>query len=121
MTNESYISLHRHDDVDALALKGAPEGVDLPYCLQQIKGWQTACRKLPRWAEVEGLVFPPSLSMEQCSSQPTAAYKQALAERLLPPGRRRARTWRVLASQPSLPFAETVGIAGFVTVIVNGK
>ena len=90
MTNESYISLHRHDDVDALALKGAPEGVDLPYCLQQIKGWQTACRKLPRWAEVEGLVFPPSLSMEQCSSQPTAAYKQALAERLLPPCRRRA-------------------------------
>ena len=72
MTNESYISLHRHDNVDALALKGAPEGVDLPYCLQQIKGWQTACRKLPRWAEVEGLVFPPSLSMEQCSSQPTA-------------------------------------------------
>lgn len=92
MTNDTYIQQNRHASVEALALKGASEGVDLTYCLQQIKGWQTACRKLPRWAETEGLIYPPALSMEQCSSEKTAAYKQSLAERLLPADKRRAMT-----------------------------
>ncbi|MCF0198156.1 MAG: hypothetical protein HUK02_02385 [Bacteroidaceae bacterium] len=84
MTNEQYVTLHRRDDVRALALKRAPEGVDLRWCLQQIEGLQLAERKLPRWAAAEGLWFPPRLSMEQCSSEATASYKRMLVERLLP-------------------------------------
>ncbi len=83
MTNEEYISLHRCEDTSALALRRAPEGVDLKYCLEQIKSRQKAVRKLPHWAAVDGLVFPPSLSMEQCSSETTAKYKQELVERIL--------------------------------------
>ncbi|MBQ5721898.1 MAG: hypothetical protein IIV67_06375, partial [Bacteroidaceae bacterium] len=90
MTNEEFIRLHRGEDTSALALKRAPEGVDLKFCLEQIKSRQKAERKLSRWAAVEGLLFPPALSMEQCSSQETAHYKQRLVERILPPQERNA-------------------------------
>ena len=86
--NASFIARHREDDVRRLALFRAPEGVDLKWCLQQIEGWQLARRKLPRWATTEGLWFPVRLSMEQCSSEPTARYKRTVAERMLPEGER---------------------------------
>lgn len=35
--------------------------------------------KLPEWAGVEGLVFPTSLSLEQCSSSALALHKASLA------------------------------------------
>ena len=82
--NESFISLHRSDDVRHLALEPVPEGVDIKYCLQQIEGWQTAQKKLPLWANTEGIIFPKRLSMEQCSSQQTACYKRFVVERLFP-------------------------------------
>ncbi len=86
MINEKtldFILRNRLEDVRKLALKKAPEGVELPMALQQIEGWQTAARKLPSWAEREGLWFPPRLAMEQCSSEQTATYKRALVKRLL--------------------------------------
>ena len=55
--------------------------VDMPYALNQIQGWQTALRKLPSWAACDGVVYPPHLNMEQCSSEPTARYKQQVARR----------------------------------------
>ena len=55
------------------------QNVDLPFALDQIAGWQTACRKLPTWAENPNIVYPPHLSMEQCSSQTTAEYKANVA------------------------------------------
>ena len=87
MNNAEYISLHRHDDVRRLALQGASADVDKPFCLQQIEAWQKACGKLPRWADTEGILFPPRLNMEQCSSQFTAEYKARRIIRLLPEGR----------------------------------
>lgn len=75
-----YIRQHREEDVRQLALKGKGKGeVDLPLALQQIAGWQTARRKLPSWAVCDGLLYPPHLNMEQCSSEQTARYKAALA------------------------------------------
>lgn len=71
-----FIRLHRLDDVRALALKGDGNGkVDLAFALNQIQGWQTARRKLPSWAAADGMVYPPHLNMEQCSSEATARYK----------------------------------------------
>lgn len=83
MTNLDFIAQHRTDDVRKLALKKVPEGVDIAFCLQQIEGWQLARKKIPEWAATEGLLFPPRLSMEQCSSQQTALYKRRVVERLL--------------------------------------
>lgn len=77
-----FIRLHADDDVRQLALRGTkdPE-VDLPFALDQIAGRQTAKRKLPSWADTEGIVYPPHLSMEQCSSEQTARYKAEMAGR----------------------------------------
>ena len=81
---QEFIRLHRTDDVRTLALR-APRNAtfDLTLALEQIAGWQTARRKLPKWAECEGLIYPPHLSMEQCSSETTARYKAAVAARLI--------------------------------------
>lgn len=79
-----YVRQHADDDVRKLALQGAKESdIDLPIALQQIAGRQTARKKLPSWAAVEGIVYPPHLNMEQCSSEQTARYKQQLVERLM--------------------------------------
>lgn len=59
-----------------------PEGVDALWCLRQIEGYQIAKRKLPRWSATSGLWYPPKLSMEQCSSEATARYKQGIVQRL---------------------------------------
>ncbi len=75
-----FIQQHRTDDVRRLALQGAkyPE-VDMHAALEQIAGWQKASTKIPSWAACEGLVYPPHLSMEQCSSEATAIYKARIA------------------------------------------
>lgn len=80
---QDFIRTHQEEDVRRLALKPAPKNVDLRMALQQIEGWQTARRKLPSWAERDGILYPPRLPMEQCSSEQTARYKQALVKRLL--------------------------------------
>ena len=79
-----FIRQHQNDDVRQLAFLGNknPE-VDMPFALDQIRGRQMACTKLPRWAAIEGIVYPPHISMEQCSSEFTAQYKAELAVRLL--------------------------------------
>lgn len=80
MTTEEFISKHRNDNVRSLALQSARcSDIDLPYALDQIAGWQTARTKLPSWAAIDGIVYPPHLSMEQCSSEQTARYKAQLA------------------------------------------
>jgi len=74
-----FIRQHANDDVRKLALQGAKDAeVDLQIALKQIAGRQTARRKLPSWAAVEGIVYPPHLNMEQCSSEQTARYKASL-------------------------------------------
>ncbi|MBP5380965.1 MAG: hypothetical protein J6Y39_04460 [Bacteroidaceae bacterium] len=88
MTNETFIEEHREQDVRQLALANPPDGIDIKWCLQQIEGWQIACRKLPQWSRTKGLHYPPRLSMEQCSSEQTALYKRSIIERILPPDER---------------------------------
>lgn len=78
-----FIAQHLNDDVRQLALKGCPQDVDLPFVLQQIAGHQTARRKLPSWAAIDGLIYPPHINMEQCSSEATARYKANIITRLV--------------------------------------
>ena len=81
-----FVAMHRNEDVRELALKAKRvEGLDLPLALDQIAGWQIARKKLPQWASCEGIVYPPHISMEQCSSQFTAQYKSEIAQTLLAP------------------------------------
>ena len=82
MTTSEFVKQFRESDPRKLALQASryPD-VDMPYALNQIQGWQTAQRKLPSWAACDGVVYPPHLNMEQCSSEPTARYKQQVARR----------------------------------------
>ena len=52
------------------------ELLDMAAAVRCIRGRQTARHKLPLWYAEPGLVYPQSLSLEQCSSQATALYKQ---------------------------------------------
>ena len=79
-----FIRQHQDDDVRQLAFLGSkyPE-VDMPFALDQIRGRKMARMKLPLWASIDGIIYPPHISMEQCSSEQTALYKAELAARLL--------------------------------------
>lgn len=78
-----FIRQHQDDDVRQLAFLGSkyPE-VDMPFALDQIRGRKMARVKLPRWASIDSIIYPPHISMEQCSSEQTALYKAELAARL---------------------------------------
>ena len=81
---QDFIRQHQDEDVRQLAFLGSknPE-VDMPFALDQIRGRKMARAKLPRWANIDGIIYPPHISMEQCSSESTALYKAELAVRLL--------------------------------------
>lgn len=90
-----FVCRHANDDVRKLALSAKrAEGLDLSFALDQIAGRQKARTKLPSWYalaalgesvdEAHFLVFPPHISMEQCSSEQTAKYKKRILDRVLP-------------------------------------
>lgn len=75
----NFVAAHANDDVRRLALSTTPQpGVDLRVALDQISGRQCARTKLPTWAATEGIIYPPHLSLEQCSSEAAARYKASL-------------------------------------------
>ena len=93
-----FVCKHANDDVRKLALSAKKaEGLDLSFALDQIAGRQKARVKLPSWFaladralgegetldEAHFLVFPPHISMEQCSSEQTAKYKKRVLDRVL--------------------------------------
>ena len=114
-----FVSLHLDDDVLQLALQysahrssstdkgegGGDGDVDLPFALDQIRGRQIARRKLPTWAAIDDILYPPHLSMEQCSSEQTARYKASIVERLV---------------SNSLPTGEGWGGASLFTDLTGG-
>lgn len=79
-----FILTHRNESPTELALQAAryPD-FDMPFVINQIEGWQTARKKLPTWAAIDDIIYPPHLSLEQCSSEQTARYKASLVSRLI--------------------------------------
>ena len=74
-----FIAEHQQEDVRQLALRGCKsEEVDLHFALQQIEGRQKAKEKLPEYYDTPGILYPPTLSMEQCSSSLAARHKASL-------------------------------------------
>ncbi len=72
----SYIKQHIQDDLVQLTLKkkGDPN-IDYSFAIQQIGARQKAKNKLPEWVKNFDLIFPSTLSIEQCSSQQSAQFK----------------------------------------------
>ena len=74
-----FIKEHRYEDIRTLALQAKRyPAVDMREAVTQIEGWQQAREKLPTWATVDSIIYPPKISMEQCSSEQTAKYKASL-------------------------------------------
>ena len=68
------------DDVHRIAMSKSPfESVSAQELAGQIAAKNRAEKKLPTWFESSGIYYPQLLSIEQCSSETTAAYKATLA------------------------------------------
>ncbi|MCK8520720.1 class I SAM-dependent methyltransferase [Aquimarina sp. D1M17] len=66
-------------DLNALILKGSPfEHINIKELAQQIKGRLTAKNKIPSWFTKRSIYYPPTLNLEQTSSEATAIYKSQL-------------------------------------------
>ena len=79
-TTRQFIRENLNADVPTLALKKAPVGTDFSLALRQIEARQLLRKKVPSWSENEDLLFPPHLSIEQCSSEASAKYKASLLQ-----------------------------------------
>ncbi len=78
---KQFIAQHRTSDTRTLALQAARyPAVDMREAITQIEGWQAAKNKLPEWAATKEIIYPPRISMEQCSSETTALYKASLVQ-----------------------------------------
>ncbi|MCS6973046.1 MAG: class I SAM-dependent methyltransferase [Cyclobacteriaceae bacterium] len=71
-----FIQENEQLDEKAFLLKH-PTYLGLPSTLlaEQIQGRRKAKTKLPSWFHKQGIIYPPLVSLEQCSSERTAQYK----------------------------------------------
>lgn len=75
-----FVQDHLQEDPAQLLLKHrSSEKFDLKEAVAQIAARQKGQRKLPEWAANDAVIFPPAVSLEQCSSAQTAAFKQQIA------------------------------------------
>lgn len=80
---QQYIREHERDDVNDLLLKDRTiAGVQMRYVAEQIASRTKAKDKLPIFYRTPGMVYPPSASLEQSSSEATAVYKSSIAKKL---------------------------------------
>lgn len=76
---KTFIHDHLQEDTDRLLLTASRyPGIDIPFAIRQILCRRQIREKLPSWFACEDLIYPSRLSAEQCSSEPTARYKQKL-------------------------------------------
>ncbi len=78
---QSFIEEHKLDNPDKLLLKyksilGAPASI----VVDQIVGRRKAKEKLPSWYENAQIIYPPSINVEQASSERAAQHKVKILE-----------------------------------------
>ena len=80
---QEYIRLHEHDDFQKLLLKQRVMfGIPTAMIAQQMAGRKKSQHKLPHWYNTRGIAFPPSVNVEQCSSEATGQMKLRLLRSL---------------------------------------
>ena len=74
-----FIKQHEQSDLHQLILtRDKFPGIPVAVAVDQIKSRIKARHKLPEWYSQSQVIFPPPLSMEQCSSEATARSKASL-------------------------------------------
>lgn len=75
---QKFIKDHEDHDPFSLLLKHTEiAGVPVKKIVAQIRSRQKAKRKLPFWHSMDGIYYPPPLSLEQCSSEEASIYKSS--------------------------------------------
>lgn len=78
-SSQSFIEENLLEDPSALILKHSKnDELPIKHLVEQIQAKQKAKKKLPSFYRKKGIVYPPLLSMEQCSSEQTARYKASI-------------------------------------------
>lgn len=74
-----FIREHENDDLNKLLLS-APRfpQINIRFAVEQITARKTIKDKVPEWYAHDNILYPSTLSIEQCSSESTARYKQRL-------------------------------------------
>ncbi len=76
---KKFIEEHLNTPIEELLLSAKKyPNLNVPLLVAQIEGRNKAQKKLPSWYAAENIIYPVKLSMEQCSSESTAAYKASL-------------------------------------------
>lgn len=76
---QQFINSHIGDNITVLALSKNPfPEADWKEILNQVAAKAKAREKLPTWFAAEGIIYPAKISVEQASSEITAAYKATL-------------------------------------------
>lgn len=74
-----FIQENAHRDPVTIALEASKyPDLDIPKLVGQIKARQKLKDKMPHWVANERVFFPPSLALEQSSSEDTAHFKASL-------------------------------------------
>jgi 16S rRNA G966 N2-methylase RsmD len=78
---QDFIVASEGENEAKLSLKYKKLG-DLPFSLiaQQLVGRRKAKQKLPSFYSTRGIIYPPSINLEQCSSEATAKFKAHLIQ-----------------------------------------
>lgn len=78
---QEFIHTNLHADLSQIILKGSPfKDVSIQELADQIKSKLKSKDKLPTWFHTDNMYYPKPLSIEQTSSEMTAAYKGTLAK-----------------------------------------
>lgn len=76
---QEFINSNLKSDINKLILKGSPfANISIQELANQIIAKQKSEKKLPTWFKAAHIYYPPKLSIEQTSSELTAAYKAQL-------------------------------------------
>ena len=76
---QQFLEEHIKGDIHKIALSKSPfDNISSRELAEQLDSRQRAEKKLPLWFNTSGIIFPPKLSIEQSSSELTAAYKSQL-------------------------------------------
>jgi 16S rRNA G966 N2-methylase RsmD len=79
---QDFIFHHENDDERKLVLSYKEIlGVPSSLVASQLAARRKAKYKLPLWWKTKGIIYPPSINLEQSSSEATARYKASLLEK----------------------------------------
>lgn len=79
MTEQQFIQQNKNKKLTEIALLLSKHpNLDKNFIINQINGIQKAKNKLPEFYNNPNIVYPATLSIEQCSSEQTANYKSSL-------------------------------------------